>query len=243
MFLVLVAALKQGQNETLILVPSDEANKQTGYVCPICNHGVTFKAGRFRVPHFSHMVGSDCAHGKGEGVAHMRIKFNLYQQLKSTGWNASMEAKVGWCRTDVMAIKDTRKFCIEVQASSISPDEIDARMIEHSRNGFKTLWVLYNAEVFGTPHLDHVNARKWWLYLQKIQWGCLWFSCDKGLKIRALHFQNAWQTLGLKRPKKVYWGPSSLKLLGCDFGTGADVEFDVAKLKRDQIFWPVGRKR
>lgn len=115
----------------------------SGWLCPECSGGLVLKKGDHVIHHYAHKNIGDCSSG-GETIEHMKIKFAIFQAAQNRpGIEAMLEHPIGGHRrADVAIHGKIRKVAIEVQLSTISPEEIWARMKDHLNAGYSTMWVV-----------------------------------------------------------------------------------------------------
>jgi hypothetical protein len=111
--------------------------------CPLCEGGTILKKGSRKIAHFAHVARLDCPLS-GEGEEHLRIKFALVSHLRAHGWACDPEIALDPTRiVDVLATRpdDGLRMALEIQASSISIEEIDRRIEVDRSYGIQTGWL------------------------------------------------------------------------------------------------------
>ena len=88
-----------------------------------------------------------CPNNKGETIAHLRTKLDIYQYLQKYNHQLrTLEIEKWICdrtlRSDVYIETDKNTIAIEVQMTPISVDNISERTEKYHRNGIYVLWVL-----------------------------------------------------------------------------------------------------
>lgn len=120
-----------------------EIDREDGpFFCPICNEPLRLHKGNLRVHHFAHLPNATCTYGAGESEAHRRAKESIYLAFQQNGTISILEAPLGDLRPDIMAIINNEIVGIEVQASSISLEEITRRTIAYSQRAVAVVWLI-----------------------------------------------------------------------------------------------------
>lgn len=108
-----------------------EASRRTPpaeYFCPTCGQPVVAKPGRVKIPHFAHVVRSDCP-SAGESLDHLRGKKVLAEQFRVVGYEVALEEphprerRVDVAVTLPHPLRPLR-YAVEVQNSAIDPREM-----------------------------------------------------------------------------------------------------------------------
>jgi competence protein CoiA len=107
---------------------------------------VILKQGRIKIAHFAHKPPTDCAWAVGETLAHLKAKQWMADGLRARGYsNVALEVVIGgdpYRRADVVVTDSKNKrLALELQHTSISLDEIEARAAHYACNGIAQLWV------------------------------------------------------------------------------------------------------
>lgn len=94
--------------------------------------------------HFYHAIKTEECGGEPESLAHLKLKYQIYQICKSEGWQAQPEyqSPSGDWRADVFAEKDGRKIVFEIQLSIIGLEELKEREEKYRRDGIESYWIL-----------------------------------------------------------------------------------------------------
>ena len=127
-------------------VEAESALRGAAHVCPQCEEAVVLKRGRKVIAHFAHKPPTDCTWARGETRAHMRAKKLLYESLVQRQLDASLEQHLtflsGDRRADVFVRRDKGpSIAIELQHSTISLGELEARAWSYARAGITQLWI------------------------------------------------------------------------------------------------------
>ena len=160
-------------------------NGQRGvvYRCRGCSQSVVFKSGRVKVAHFAHRPNAACSYGAVMSPEHLRAQQVLAEGLRGRGIEVELEAympsMVGDRRIDVLAWPPgdpSKRIAIEVQASDLTVELIDARTRSYQNEGVAPLWLrLYDFSKWEGPEcvakrktiwIDKHHARAWehWAY-------------------------------------------------------------------------------
>lgn len=164
--------------ETVI---SYEASKEEKpFFCLDCHSNVILKSGKKRISHFSHLPGYYCAINSGETIRHLTIKKEIYEGLKSKGFDVHLEYKIGNRRSDVYLTKDNKKYVIEIQKSNISIEEIQRRIIDYCNYDCRIVWIMAPV-VSNINEGDEVKLKAWELYLMKLYGNHLFYHNYKSV--------------------------------------------------------------
>jgi competence protein CoiA len=135
-----------------------EIDREDGpFFCPICNEPVRLHKGNLRVHHFAHMPNASCTYGAGESETHRKAKEGIQLAFQAKGAISVLEAPLGDLRPDIMALIGGEIVGIEVQASSISLEEINRRTIAYTHRGMAVAWL-----ICGELPIEHEKARFQW---------------------------------------------------------------------------------
>ena len=137
----MLVALQRGSRVFAI-----HAIRSSEHSCPACGERVTLKRGKKRIAHFAHRPGSDCQSARGESLAHMMAKMEIFSVLQERGVNCDVEVPVptrmGERRADVLiTTKMNYRFAIEVQQTPISPDAVAERTAAYASNEIGVVWL------------------------------------------------------------------------------------------------------
>jgi len=101
------------------------------------------KKGRIKIPHFAHAVDTACSYaGEGESEEHRRAKITLYQELLKVPdvSDVRMEHGLHEVRPDVSFRFRGGLIALEVQISSLSPEDIERRTRAYAKRDIAVLW-------------------------------------------------------------------------------------------------------
>lgn len=108
----------------------DVDKKQGQFICPDCGQGVTLKKGKVVAPHFAHGKASTCAR-KGETVAHMTAKLELFKLLKTQQDVVSVEIEPRYLKNKIPDIlvkhKNGTYTAWEGQQTNLTLEEVRHR--------------------------------------------------------------------------------------------------------------------
>lgn len=128
-------------------IPKDD---NESYYCDFCESEVTHHKSdaRLRIGHFKHKTKkSDCPNNVGESELHLNIKLAIHDYISDTDSYDKLEIEKWICnktiRPDIFCeTKDGKKIAIEVQASSLTIDQIYNRTYKYYKEKIYVLWVL-----------------------------------------------------------------------------------------------------
>lgn len=184
----MLTAKTEGQN----YVEAIGAARGIDYACRECSRPVIFKVGRVRVPHFAHHPGAECSYGALMSAEHLKAQQVLAEALRLREVGVELEAPIlslaGDRRADVLAWpreRPTARIAIEVQASGITVDLIDARTRSYGAEGVAPLWLrLYDFGKWADPQIlagrntiwiEKHRLRSWGRWAYDHLGGRLWF--------------------------------------------------------------------
>lgn len=122
------------------------AERGPEYVCPGCGSELILRKGRKVIHHFAHKPPVSCAWGNGETQAHLKAKAQLARSFSDRDIRSEVEFVVstptGTRRADVMAWKPNGiSVAFELQHTSITLDEIEARALAYAEAGIAQIWI------------------------------------------------------------------------------------------------------
>lgn len=118
----------------------------TKFYCPQCKQPLVFKIGPLKIPHFAHYSTNECENlfSEGETEQHLKGKEQLYNFLKSKGFQVELEAYLPAIqqRPDIL-LKDHggRQYAIEFQCSPISSERLTERNSGYSNENIAPIWI------------------------------------------------------------------------------------------------------
>jgi len=168
-------------------VEAEDAERHPDYSCPNCRQNVILKRGRIRVAHFAHKPPTNCTWA-GETTEHLNAKKYFKDTFVRQGLVAEVEYPVaslhGDRRTDVMLWLHTGvQVALELQHTSISLDEIEARAATYAKEGIAQAWIPFltkaamaKAErVRGELVIKKYTAKPFEKWAQALHFKNLWF--------------------------------------------------------------------
>jgi len=177
------------------VIAADESKVNGPWCCPAvdCRQRVALKKGQIKVHHFAHYPPVSCEYGLGETELHRRCKTEIYQSLlaDSRVKKCALERNLGSVRPDISAYINNIPVAIEVQASSLTLDQIHHRTREYARKRIAVLWCVPWREP-----LNDENGR----YSPRIyeRW------------LHALYFGQVFYHVGSAQMAIVHFGPHKL---------------------------------
>lgn len=125
------------------VVASEESKGNMPFACPECERPVLLKKGLVKIHHFAHVPLVTCAYGLGESEEHRQCKAKLYEILRQDNrvtW-CELEKRLVTVRPDIFFFLGETAVAVEVQLSSLSPDQLSFRTSEYLRKGIHVLWL------------------------------------------------------------------------------------------------------
>ncbi len=153
---------------------------------------MVFKPGRLRIAHFAHRPDAGCAFGARMSVAHLQAQGRIAEALRARGLSVELEARLaglaGDRRVDVLAWPADRpeaRVAVEVQASDLGIDSIEARTASYQALGVAPLWLrlldfgrfaaVTTLPFRGSVWIERHGARAWERWAHDHLGGRLWF--------------------------------------------------------------------
>jgi hypothetical protein len=184
------------RSEAEVYVEAADARRGVSYLCRQCGAPVIFKPGRVRAAHFAHRPDGACTFGGPMSAAHLAAQSLIAAALRARGLEVELEAPLagatGDRRVDVLTWPPGRtgaRVAIEVQASAIGADMIEARTASYQAAGVAPLWLrLLDFSGFravqtlpfrGTVWIEGYRAKAWERWAHDHLGGRLWFM-DSG---------------------------------------------------------------
>ncbi len=192
------------RTEATAYIEATVARRGESYVCRACGAPVIFKPGRVRAAHFAHRPDLSCAQAAIMSPAHLRAQGLLAETLRSRGLVVELEAPLanaeGDRRVDVLVWPPARpeaRIAIEVQASNLGANLIEARSASYQVMAVAPLWLrlldfgnfraVQTLPFRGTVWIERYRARAWERWAHDYQGGRLWFmDASTGLLWRGL---------------------------------------------------------
>ena len=227
-------------NEIVLAQDLDECDRDGGYYCKHCGSGMRLVLPKKNIiKHFRHEPGSDCEYAS-ESIKHLEAKMFFYNTYLKKYPKQDIELeKRGGDRIGDLIVGNT---VIEIQNSSISENEIDARFNDWNNAGYQMLWIITD-NVISPDQTEEKRIPSWVRKLHKIYMGRVYMYSDN--HIYTVHFypvyrENEWgecvnyvktiKNIGVKRINKY----SILKTTSCASNLGK-----IYKISRfyDKAWW------
>ena len=147
--LILSAYKNQGELFTLTSHLTREElsvlRNTSNFFCPQCRSPLRLKIGKIVIPHFAHIVLSDClsSFSEKESPMHLLGKQQLAEFFQKAGCVVSVEAylpKISQ-RPDLLIKKEKKSFAIEFQCSTINIEDVCRRNEGYSRAKIQSVWL------------------------------------------------------------------------------------------------------
>lgn len=127
-------------------IEAQDAAPGESYRCPGCNAELVLKHGRIRTPHFAHKAETSCDWAKSETPQHRAAKLLVAEAFRNEGYSSSLECVVEALpndrRADVLVTNsDEKRVAFELQHSTISLPEIEARAFAYAASGIAQIWI------------------------------------------------------------------------------------------------------
>ncbi|MCP3742199.1 competence protein CoiA [Rossellomorea sp. BNER] len=118
-------------------------NNESTFYCPQCTEKVILKIGTHKIPHFAHLIGSNCS-SEPETPQHIKGKILLYRALTKKYSHVELEKFFPQIRqrADVALKSKGNLYAIEYQCSGISEEELIKRTSGYERIDVHVLWLL-----------------------------------------------------------------------------------------------------
>lgn len=130
------------------------------FTCPYCGGEMIIVHAIKRRKHFRHKRTCRVWREK-ESPEHDLMKMSIYEYFASTGYRLSLtenvEVRIGDHVADIVL---PSRVVVEVQASSLSQDEVVDRIANYAYHGYATLWLLY-ASRNNNKSMIKYTPRKW----------------------------------------------------------------------------------
>ncbi|WP_214881876.1 MULTISPECIES: competence protein CoiA family protein [unclassified Exiguobacterium] len=114
-----------------------QAEQLAPFRCPTCQEVLILKQGAKRRLHFAHI--HTC--GSAESVPHHQDKWAVSQWLQERGYPVDQEVTIGARRADILTKIDGKSTVIEIQASSLRPEEYVERTSDYEKANLDVIWL------------------------------------------------------------------------------------------------------
>lgn len=123
-----------------------ELKDTKSFICPACKEPLNLKIGRIKIPHFAHLVDSNCLayFSEKESEMHLLGKSQLFDFFSKRYRNVLLEPYLQPLqqRPDLLVQTETRNYAIEFQCSTVGIDIIEARTNNYVQNQYVPIWIL-----------------------------------------------------------------------------------------------------
>jgi competence protein CoiA len=120
--------------------------KSMTFFCPQCENPVRLKIGQVMIPHFAHIVLSNCltSFSERESPTHLIGKIQLADFFHGKGLEVFVESYLPKIeqRPDLLVLYERKKFAIEFQCSVIPTNDIERRSAGYRKIGITPIWLL-----------------------------------------------------------------------------------------------------
>ncbi len=117
-----------------------DAKPRELYQCVECLCPVKLKQGRQRNPHFYHIKKSPRCRLYGKSETHLLLQLQLQKLLSCE--ETEMERPFPSIRRIADVFWEKEKIVFEIQCSSISLEEVSARVLDYGKLGYTVVWLM-----------------------------------------------------------------------------------------------------
>ena len=129
--------------------------KSVSFICPQCENPVRHKIGQVMIPHFAHIVLTNCltSFSERESPTHLKGKLQLADFFQTKGIDVVVESYLPNIeqRPDLLIQHNQKRLAIEFQCSVIPIQEIDKRSQGYLKIGITPIWLLRTFDIPPTP--------------------------------------------------------------------------------------------
>lgn len=126
------------------------------FICPQCENPVRLKIGQVMIPHFAHIVLSNCltSFSERESPTHLKGKIQLADFFERKGLEVFVESYLPKIeqRPDLLVLYKRKKIAIEFQCSVIPTSDIERRSAGYRKIGITPIWLLRTFDLPPIPH-------------------------------------------------------------------------------------------
>lgn len=117
--------------------------EENEFYCPWCKEKVILKIGNVMIPHFAHIVKSNCKN-TNESLKHRQGKRNLSMWLTYQGIDHNVEVVLKEINriADIYFVHNNKKYVIEYQCSTIPVTDVVKRSDDYKSIGITPIWIL-----------------------------------------------------------------------------------------------------
>lgn len=158
------------------------------FECHCCGSLLTLRRGGIKAPHFAHQPPVTCEYGTGESAEHRRCKLEIYEHLAAHARVAKceMERRLGSVRPDVSAYVNGVPVAVEVQISTLSQEQINARTAEYTRRGIYLIWLPVYTRALEN---DLYRPQPWERWLHAAYFGRIYYWVN-ALNVQPIHLRD-----------------------------------------------------
>jgi len=169
--------------------------KKKYYFCRNCLCEMRLKISKNRINHFAHMPNASCGLA-GESMLHMEAKNYIYNVYKNDKHYRTVEMEHRlWSDERIGDVvlypenTDILPTVIEIQNSSMTADEIDARFDDWNGAGHAMLWIITDKVIHTERDRDNEKSvPKWVRHLHKIYMGRVYVY--SGNNVHVVHLDS-----------------------------------------------------
>jgi competence protein CoiA len=174
------------QSDSVKVIARESERDAAPFQCPTCLREVTLRKGNIKAHHFAHKPPVTCARGKGESVQHLQVKLAIFDALgrESNVTELELERDFGTSVADVYARISGTPVAIEIQRSTLSANEINARTRNYHRLGIYVLWIALPKPTLATSKYSPNAWEKW---CHATYFGRVYYW-EQGQVLKAVHF-------------------------------------------------------
>lgn len=133
------------RDENHQLIPASKAQRHIDYTCLECGASVRLRKGIHRQAHFFHLTqGNVSCKLQAKGMVHLQVQSHLLNLLPKG--ECILEKPFAEIRRIADAVWLTQNLIFEIQFSSITAQEIEARNRDYASLGFQVIWILHERQ-------------------------------------------------------------------------------------------------
>lgn len=129
--------------------------KSVSFICPQCENPVRLKIGQVMIPHFAHIVLTNCltSFSERESPTHLKGKLQLADFFQTKGIDVVVESYLPNIeqRPDLLVQHNQKRFAIEFQCSVIPILDVDKRSQGYLKTSIIPIWLLRTFDIPPTP--------------------------------------------------------------------------------------------
>ncbi len=174
------------QSDVVKVIARKCERDEAPFQCPSCQREVTLRKGSINVHHFAHKPPVTCSRGQGESEQHLQVKLAIFDALSQEGNVTELEVERDFeiSVADVFACISGTPVAIEIQRSTLSANEINARTRNYHRLGIAVLWIALPSPDLATSKYSPSAWEKW---CHATYFGRVYYW-EQGQVLRVIHF-------------------------------------------------------